>query len=50
MFQTAFQEDAVQVAPLAFQVDKPREDTDKDKDKGSARVEPAPSGGVARSE
>ena len=49
-FQTVFQPDTFQTAPLAFQIDKPREDEDKDKDGGTAKLGVKPSEGTAQAE
>ena len=49
-FQTVFQEDTFQAAPLAFQIDKAREDKDKDKGHGKAKIQPLPSSGTGRIE
>ncbi len=49
-FQTVFEFGTFQSAPLAFQIDKAREDIDKDKGHGKAKLDSAPSGGTARVE
>lgn len=49
-WQTVFQEDAFQDIPLAFQIDRPRHDTDKDKEGGQAKVQQAPPVGSAKVE
>ncbi len=50
MFSTAFQANAFQTRPLAFQIDKAREDEDKDKGHGKAKLAPPPTGGAAQAE
>lgn len=50
MFQTVFEFGTFQYIPLAFQIDKAREDIDKDKGHGKATIRQAPSGGTAKVE
>lgn len=47
-FETVFEFGTFQYVPLAFQIDKVREDIDKDKGHGKAKLDPPPSGGTAK--
>lgn len=49
-FQTVFDFGTFQDIPLTFQIDKPRHDTDKDKEHGKAKLQEVPPVGEARVE
>ena len=49
-YDSVFQADIFQTAPLVFQIDKPREDEDKDKENAQAKKTEPPSGGTAQVE
>jgi len=47
-YSTVFEFGTFQFIPLAFQIDKDREDIDRDKGHGVAKKDTPPSGGSAR--
>ncbi|KKL14882.1 hypothetical protein LCGC14_2511220 [marine sediment metagenome] len=47
-YSTVFEFGTFQYVPLAFQIDKVREDIDKDKGHGKAKLDTPPSGGTAK--
>lgn len=49
-FQTVFDPAVFQSSPPVYQIDKAREDEDKDKGHGKAKLDLPPSGGTAKVE